>query len=1015
MRVQAPRQYSMSAWDEYIRWNAAVAETVYAEHLDAAPAYLDLDDDVLRALASQAGHEGDAREGLVRAVRGVTVSGDQFSLRTVEQQLRAWRQSVDPSTAPPCLAFLAVTVLAAEDMGNGDADLDQSDYYSRLCRLLALPRDSMAVRNKYRASAEALWGSLNWWLERLEGLRGTPTAYSLSYRYIGLPMSQALVRETDRKKLPAFFAHYGLAGGMDLAPEALQRLLEAWFADEACPASAPLKRLWRKTNARERIATVAAVELAGWDGVVDSAHGASTAHEQRVGLLAHLRRGFRGQSLELALTFRASSRREFDGQMEVESAAGEWLPLAFVPSAANLWRTGATGYLDIESALTGVVRIRVQSEPSSAYQRRPRTVIPLVFDELQAAFVEQERLQLNVDCALLIRTGGHATGILERVLRALGTSARPGFKLQLQQDLQGVPVGWALVSGVQLFSAPQGAPNELVPLARDQLTVAGGLRIPSRVRKWSAIAPPELRVSVGSGQSMRLELRALEDDALVEEFIADDGALVVSLLDLSLSPGDYRASVFSGGSSSPLQQVTVRLRSALEPDAGWGLAPRLVYEMGGERSVLGVLTATEVTSAAASPFVDGAVSAYDEPVEKCAAAPTRPVWTTPRTRDRVRPQLQVAAPDPSSCVVTGAHNSEFPTWFGTRTPRFIEGVCKYCGLVSRSPGWPRPRRTAGAVASEPVVQVTSLAPVGDDDERALWDAALDALMHLGGGDAGALAGISAQMDGSAVFAANFSRRLEALGHIAVERAPRGTPQRWEVSPSCLVEVADGLQFVGFWPDNTVAQVLPGLTALGGTLHVVADADSPTRRVVTGVDSTVAAEALVGTASVVQRAGEGVAAALPPLSQVGAQLQREAMPGFVEAERYDVASSAWLRTADMTVPGAFRLIRGFETTYVFRAGEDVAAGLAARTSVYLAKHLAANLLGVTLAHYLHTSKRLVVPRGCELPGLYERAAVLDSGSLPHPERIVVGGAQRQCLAYGAVSPTLASLLCDRLSR
>ena len=77
-----------------------------------------------------------------------------------------------------------------------------NNYYGRLMQLLDVPEEMRPrVQSDYQRQAEDLWGSLNEWLEAWEGVRGVPTAYAVGMRYVGLPMSQALVREHDRQQV----------------------------------------------------------------------------------------------------------------------------------------------------------------------------------------------------------------------------------------------------------------------------------------------------------------------------------------------------------------------------------------------------------------------------------------------------------------------------------------------------------------------------------------------------------------------------------------------------------------------------------------------------------------------------------------------------------------------------------------------------------------------------------------------------------------------------------------------
>ena len=101
----------------------------------------------------------------------------------------------------------------------------------------------------------------------------------------------------------------------------------------------------------------------------------------------------------------------------------------------------------------------------------------MIFDELQAAFIEQERLQLNVDSILLVRGQASGNPLASKIVEILKSCARPGFSVE--NSFEGLPDGWVLIAGVQLFGAPPiSTYNELVPLARDQLTITRRIAYP---------------------------------------------------------------------------------------------------------------------------------------------------------------------------------------------------------------------------------------------------------------------------------------------------------------------------------------------------------------------------------------------------------------------------------------------------------------------------------------------------------------------------------------------------------
>ncbi|MFD6273514.1 hypothetical protein, partial [Nocardia asteroides] len=791
-------------WQRYLSWNSAVAEVVYPASDEAVPAYMDLEDNVVCSIAAAANADvSDPRQALAAAVRAVTIDERGFSLAALSSRTRTW--SVRSAEPPPCLAFLALTVVAAEEMGSTDEGLASTAYYARLARLLGLKDDDTALRRHYKNAAELLWKRVNRWLENLEGERGVPTAFALTHRYVGLPMSQALVREADRQRFPAMFGQFGLSPGMRLAPEDVATYLGMWLTSESSTATANLRRLWKRSDSHDRIAAIAAVELANWDGVQQGAVALSTGGRALV--IANMRSGFMGSSLDLSLGIRPISV-EMDGHMEVLETAGSWSAIGFTPGTAGLWRTSYTEEVDFASVLQGLVRLRhAGSGETAEYKRFPRQVVPLIYDELQSAYVQAERMQLGVDSLILVRAlsvGKAGNTAVEEVSRVLELCARPGFSMT--ESIVGLPEGWALFSGVQMFAAPDTGStrfNELVPLARNQLTIAGGLQIPSRIRKWSTIRPPEVRATVQGDGKLRVILTEAEDDEELGTWESDTGSLVASLAELGLLEGDYQISLFAGEKQTPTQQVSIRLRSGEEiDDFTWARAPRLTYVLD---SPTGAITASE--GCAEEIVVDGLICDGATDIEVTEAAPRTAIWTKPRESRQVK-RVQIGTPDPTSCVATGAHRIQLPPAYGGNAPRFIEGECTSCGLVKRYPGWlPRnPRNTRRpAEAADPQISVTALPAVSES--KVDWEAALDTLVHLGGGAFSSLDSVARQLEGSALFVDGFTRTLEALGHIAVERDQRGRPTRWELAPSCLAQTATGqYRLTGRWSRESIASI-----------------------------------------------------------------------------------------------------------------------------------------------------------------------------------------------------------------
>lgn len=85
--------------------------------------------------------------------------------------------------------------------------------------VLEFPDEKRHFEQGYRRFGERYWGALNKWLEGEDGLRGLPTAVAVGHRYVGLPISQVLVREADRERLPHFFIYAGFPPGAVVPPQ----------------------------------------------------------------------------------------------------------------------------------------------------------------------------------------------------------------------------------------------------------------------------------------------------------------------------------------------------------------------------------------------------------------------------------------------------------------------------------------------------------------------------------------------------------------------------------------------------------------------------------------------------------------------------------------------------------------------------------------------------------------------------------------------------------------------------
>lgn len=1007
------------AWERYCAWNDALAARWFTEDAGNSPVYLDVDPDLLAGVAVELGESPSGVEALAEVVAeslGPT-PGTTFDVHF--EQLREWRRRLDEAVEdrelldvpPPVVGLLAALTVAAYRMGT-DEKHPAHAYWARFFDYLGIPAHRRnGLTGAFQHHSEALWAPLNEFLVHHGGRLGLPTAYALGHRYVGLPQSQALVRATDRVKLPGFFRAFGLPPGADLVPTDIDVLLDSWVKRNPPPVSANFVRLW-KGKARERIAGVVALELAAWDGSYAREHVAEPEKSGDLALTALLRQRLAGQSLELSFAARFADPVSAD-VLRVLTADSR-PTVAVVPVVGGRVRPAPGSFLDHLSLVGGKVEV-ADEDTDQVVHRLPRRVVPLHKDELLGVWVEAERLQLGEDALLLVKD---EPALVDAVTAAVGAHGRFDQVLGAREragvaQLAEVPDGWLLFTGVQVYGPlPPGGRADLqvlTPLASARLVLVDGLKLPGRVRKWLSVEPPELRAAVADPEAdVMVALKPLDAASATEtsSWTGQAGVLVVPLKPLLLPDGDFQVSLSVGGEVA--SESVLRLRSGSTPDlAAWTTATRLVYDL--DAGAPAALSASDYVEAG-ELYVDGAVVS-DEAVTASPQrlVPPAPSWTTRQRADNVvRRPVVLGEPDPNSCLVTGMHYMQFPTFYGGKARGHIEGVCKGCHLVKRSPATAARAKKQDKTAATPVVDLGHLPPY--QHNLIHNDACLDALVHVGGGTIGAFERIATQADGSSIFVDELLRTLEVLGHVSVRRDERCQPVEWEVTPAQLAERPDGtFLLLGAWSSESRRDLATDVADHGGALAPVALDDSVTTWAVSGVPVH-AVEMLAGQygAAVARKAASRLVGVLPPLSQLEQGLHEVDVPSFTKAEKFDVASAAWVPIPGVVGPGAYRLQQSFRSVCLW-LDEDGAAHRRGRiASTQLVKHLAARAAARPLLALLPGPRKLLVPLGADLPGLYGRAAVLCSGRTPSPSP------KTRSLAYHDVTDEVASSLAGLLT-
>jgi hypothetical protein len=1019
-------------WASYDAWNDVIHDWFFTGRFAQQPVYLDLETDVLRELADRVGPtdvdptaallaaltaNADPAGALVEAVtRTLNLDGDLTQLfyehyrRTIQ-----WEYGKGDSL-PPFLALLAFFSLVAERMAH-DGGFSSSNYYGRLCEILALdgregPTKQQVVRG-YMDYASPLWRALNRWIEAGDGVRGKPTAYAFDFRvHVGLPISQALVREGDRRALLHLFLTYRLQPGQVISRSDMTRLIEDWLP--TAPVSNSLRQLVASVEALGRVADVACVELQAWDGSlpVDEGHQQAPPAASLI-LVARIHKHPRPRLVIEPIV--QSPRAIPGGAYRVETTT---------PHAAEAF-AGLNGVVEIEDAqVDGFQTIRdfdLISIPDLLYAnvrlqhgglkvcRDPRRLVVLELEEASWGFIEVARARLGQGLLLLC-----VDDLLDDVERILAECARPGFAVYRSGELAGVPVGWGCVASVELFRLPETKNMDLaslVPVAWTEVSLGGGLRLPGR-STWLRGSPPEARVAALADIN-EVDVKLIDESEptaspVLLGTVSESG--VVALPD-RLDDGDYRVVVEPQGEDRVLASAALRIRSDITPRPLLGdERDFFVHPLGG--SPWAMLSSEPMAELPSSGALIGAlVVGEDSTRDRHGGMPPTSLGGHVDRRADIyadetpaeEPALVARAGDPPACIRTGAHYIVLPDAGPGSTPwnAKIEGYCKNCGLEKYFPARyqrrfrgarAQPRQQPGRRLRGPVVPVAApkplrVKPVVDGAAHPLAEL-VQALEYARRGPWSSFEGLATQFDDAPWFAQEVARLMSALGHLELRLDPSSQrAEAWSLAPTTIATTTvDGRAVLcGARSEPLLNALRDRVSALGGGLRLEGGENDLPVAMIEGLDADALDEVAAKLSTeempvkVSMLPARRNAFALSPLSSVAALASRFAPPLDRLLERWDLREGGWSRASDVDSPGVYRTI-SFPRRYGVHL-DGMEPRQLMRGDARLVKWLAGIDAGISLLAYDPESRELECLLGAELPGLYERAAVLCSGLPP----------------------------------
>ena len=254
----------------YDKWQSLIAEAFLSPH--DGPTIFFLDEGELTLIAPDI---EDPPGDLAEAVRGHLRLNDRRRLfDPVMSAFRQWKRGPQKDP-PPTLPLLAITVLAATRM-RSDTQARSTNYYLRLAQVLLPSADTKtieALRDNLRGEVfldvVEMWQGLHKWIEAGNGLVGLSTIRDHpKFQRIGYPLSQALIRQTDRMALTRLFRALDTDPGTTPDAEAILGALDIWTAAPHNRLSSTFMRGLADPDIRPLLATVVEAHAQGWDGRV---------------------------------------------------------------------------------------------------------------------------------------------------------------------------------------------------------------------------------------------------------------------------------------------------------------------------------------------------------------------------------------------------------------------------------------------------------------------------------------------------------------------------------------------------------------------------------------------------------------------------------------------------------------------------------------------------------------------------------------------------------------------------
>jgi hypothetical protein len=983
--------------------------------------YLDLEGDAAEEIAEALNIEVEDLEKVIgNRVAGKLSFDEGNPYRKQILNLRSWRES-GRKEPPTFTALLCAFSIAAEHMG-ADSSFSSNNYYERLFELLDVSDATHKEKLKQNArSTRQFWRTLNLWLSENDFSAGRPTARPVnSWKYVSYSLSQALVRDVDRKKFSRLFEHMHLAPNDNVSEAEMLLYLHEWMLGAG--PTAWLKRLWSTPDLQERVVGAALDALSSWEGETENSEDGFNG--RRLSWVLSLP-GFPTPRASFALVTVGASLSE---TLSLNDNSGKTARAAFemcngAPRFEN-YDEGEPSYLgpiaeiNIENLLLEPC-VLIGQDTGTRYTYFAKPVIPMVRSENGPHYTEIPRAILQKNLVVLCHENW-----LQKVEAHLEKCARIGIKKFTKENLSGVPDNWVLLRNVEIIRSLDNVSDHLSVLnpisGGATVEFSGGLKLGPNL--WHASLPPTL---LASSERQDFLVNVIQetfgdtDECLISEK-ADGDAIDVSLRDISTNDaGNYRVVIKKG--STELSEKPISLRTANTPKVH--RRPPLIYDMLDQDSSF--LSARHFDeNIGTSVYIEGGsiVGSTDIKPLKELDGDFSLNGIIPKGEQEIHitgvwnKNDVESSPSSESCVIRGYHHwkvAPFEDGDDRYDAKSME--CLSCGLKSlsrtkrnkRARGGQRTSRATNAqIQSRKMLRVEkSHCFEGDTFDP---NTVFDALCYLGQGSQTTFSTLCNFLSEEPWFAQSLSRNLISLGHIDASHKRPGRVQFWCISsPSLVFTGEDECYLAGYTSSSFLEKLRNELDKLGARYHEHINGKCPSTHTWSNLLPEILGEVIDNIRDPLGRSPnisvnfpEKLVSVLPPVSKLAVNLPDIHIEKVDELERFDPLNARWQKVKNHHETGSYRV--GFHGKRYFFVDSN---GLCKEGPHELVKLLAAKVENVRL-HKFDTNENVFWSAiGCEPSGLFARVLVASSGELP----IETNG----LLGYRNISQDVASIVMSKL--